>query len=255
MKNIWAILLRELKAYFVSPIAYIFVAVFLVVTGFFFFSMITWFDFQCRTYMQYPQAMNELNINEGVIRPLFHNMAVVFLMVVPFLTMRLFADERRSGTDELLLTSPISMDQIIIGKFLGALALVAIMLLLTASYLVFSFKYSTPEVGPILSGYLGMLLLAACFIPVGLFCSAVTENQIVAAALTFGSLLILWVVGWASESVGYTARQILEYVSLTGHLDDLTKGVVDTKDLVFYGSFSLMGLFMTKMALESRRWR
>lgn len=255
MRNIWAILLRELRAYFVSPIAYIFTAVFLVVSGFFFYSILQWFNFQCMQAMQYPQYASQLNINEMVIRPMLHNMSVVFLMIVPFLTMRLFADERRTGTDELLLTSPVTMNQIILGKFFGALAVVMLMLLLTALYPVFAFAYSSPELGPILSGYLGLLLLAACFIPIGLLCSALTENQIVAAVLTFGALLILWVIGWAAESASYAMREVIQYLSLTSHLEDLTKGVIDTKDVVFYLSFSFMGLFLTKMALESRRWR
>ena len=136
-----------------------------------------------------------------------------------------------------------------------ALSLVVIMLLFTGVYSLFAFKYSSPELGPVLSGYLGLLLLAACFIPVGLLCSALTENQIVAAVLTFGVLLLLWVIGWAAESASYTTREIIQYLSLTDHLDDLTKGVIDTKDIVFYLSFCVMGLFLTKMALESRRWR
>lgn len=255
MRNIWAILLRELKSYFVSPIAYVFTVVFLVVSGFFFFSILQWFNMQCMQFMQYPQYAKELNINEMVLRPLMHNMSVVFLMVIPFLTMRLLAEEKKSGTDELLLTSPVTMNQIILGKFSGAMSAVLLILVLTGVYPAFAFKYSNPEIGPILSGYLGLLLLAACFIPIGLLCSALTENQIVAAVLTFGVLLIFWVIGWAAESASYTTREIIQYLSLTDHLDELTKGVIDTKDIVFYLSFSIFGLFLTKMALESRRWR
>ena len=255
MRNIWAILLRELKSYFVSPIAYVFTVVFLVVSGFFFYSILQWFNFQCMQFMQYPQYAKELNINEMVLRPLFHNMSVVFLMVIPFLTMRLFSEERRSGTDELLLTSPVTMNQIILGKFLGAMSAVLLILLLTGVYPAFAFKYSSPELGPILSGYLGLLLLVASFIPMGLLCSALTENQIVAAVLTFGVLLIFWVIGWSAESASYSAREIIQYMSITDHLEELTKGVIDTKDIVFYLSFSVFGLFLTKMALESRRWR
>lgn len=255
MRNIWAILLRELKSYFVSPIAYVFTVVFLVVSGFFFFSILQWFNQQCMQFMQYPQYAKELNINEMVIRPLLHNMSVVFLMVIPFLTMRLLSEERRNGTDELLLTSPVTMNQIVFGKFLGGLSAVVVILLLTGLYPALAFKYSNPELGPILSGYLGLLLLAASFIPIGLLCSALTENQIVAAVLTFGVLLIFWVIGWAAESASYATREIIQYLTITEHLDELTKGVIDTKDLVFYASFSLLGLFLTKMVLESRRWR
>ena len=160
MRNIWAILLRELKVYFASPIAYVFTAVFLIVSGFFFWSILQMFNTWCMQAMQYPQYAGQLNINEMVIRPLLQNMSVVFLMIIPFLTMRLFSDERRTGTDELLLTSPITMNQIILGKFFGALSVVVVMLLLTGLYPLFAFQYSSPELGPVMSGYLGLVLLA-----------------------------------------------------------------------------------------------
>ncbi len=255
MRNIWAILLRELKSYFVSPIGYVVTVVFLVISGYFFFYSLVWFNMQCMQFMQYPQYAKELNINEMVLRPLMQNMTVVYLLVIPLLTMRLLAEERKNGTDELLLTSPVTMNQIILGKFSGAMAAVLLILALTGVYPAFAFKYSNPEIGPILSGYLGLLFLAACFITIGLLFSALTENQIVAAVLTFGVLLILWIIDWASESASYSTREIIQYLSVRAHLDELSKGVIDTKDIVFYLSFSIFGLFLTKMALESRRWR
>ncbi len=255
MKNIWAILLRELKAYFVSPIAYIFVAVFLVVTGFFFFSMITWFDFQCRTYMQYPQAMNELNINEGVIRPLFHNMAVVFLMVVPFLTMRLFADERRSGTDELLLTSPISMDQIILGKFLGASLTMLSLLAIVPIHAAILSLASTPDWGAAAVGLLGMVLIGLFMVALGVLISSLSQSQIEAGVLTLGVLLLLGLGPSVAESVSPGLARGLGFIAVLGRFEDFTRGVIDLRHVVFFLGSILLMLALALRSIDLLRWR
>ncbi len=255
MKNIWQIAKKEIKTYFSSPIAYAVIAVFLLLVGFFFYSALWWFNSQSIQAAQNPYYMQQMNINQMVYAPLFHNMNIILLLVLPLLTMRLFSEEKRTGTDELLFTSPIGVVQIVLGKYLAALIVLAAMLGLTGLLSIFSFAYGNPEISQILNGYLGLFLLGAAFIAVGVFFSSLTENQIVSAILTFGALLLFYVLGWASYSAPGIWKDVLNYVSIFQHFDDMTKGILDTKDLVYYLSFAFFGLFLTHSVIQSRRWR
>ncbi len=199
-----------------------------------------------------PQTVN---VNLYMIRPLLQNASVIILFVLPMITMRTYAEEKRSGTIELLLTSPVTDVQIIVGKFLGALALYAAMLVVTALYVALLFRYGDPEWRPIVSGYLGLFLLGACFISIGLLVSSMTRNQIVAGMATFGVFLMLWVIGWIGDFAGPTTRTIVSYLSITEHFDDFSKGVIDTKHVIYYLSFITFGLFLTAKAVDSERWR
>ncbi|MFC2158832.1 ABC transporter permease subunit [Acidobacteriota bacterium] len=255
MNNIWAICKKEIKAYFTSPIAYVVITVFLVLTGFFFHSLINWFNAQSLQLSQNPYYYQQLNINQMVYSPLFHNISIILLLVIPLLTMRLFAEEKKIKTDELLYTSPISINQIILGKYFASLFVLFVMLLLTGFYSFFTFAYGNPELPPLLCGYLGLFLMGAGFIAVGIFFSSLTENQIVAAVLTFGSLLLFWIINWAAFSAGGFWKDVLNYLSFFQHFDDLTRGILDTTDLVYYLSFAFFGLFLTHSVIQSRRWR
>jgi ABC-2 type transport system permease protein len=255
MRNIWTIANKEIKTYFSSPIAYAVIAVFLLLVGFFFYSAIWWFNSQAIQAAQNPYYMQQMNINQMVYAPLFHNMNIILLLVLPLLTMRLFSEEKKIGTEELLFTSPLGIGQIILGKYLAALVVLAAMLGLTGILSIFTFAYGNPELGQILSGYLGIFLLGAAFIAVGLFFSSLTENQIVSAVLTFGALLLFYVLSWASYSASGIWKDILNYVSIFQHFDDMTKGILDTKDVVYYISFAFLGLFLTHSVIQSRRWR
>ncbi len=255
MKNIWYIAKKEIKTYFTSPIAYVVIAVFLVLVGFFFYSAIWWFNSQSIQMAQNPYYYQQANINQMVYSPLFHNMSIILLLVIPLLTMRLFSEEKKIGTDELLYTSPISVGQIILGKYLAALAVLAAMLVLTAVLSIFTFAYGNPELPQILNGYLGLFLMGAAFIGVGIFFSSLTENQIVSAILTFGALLLFWILNWAAYSASGMWKGVLDYLSFFQHFDDLTRGILDTTDLVYYLSFAFFGLFLTHSVLQSRRWR
>jgi len=177
--------------------------------------------------------------------------------MLPMITMATFADEKRRGTIELLLTSPITNVQVILGKFLAAVTFFLIMLLPTLLYYIFVYAYSSPRMsfGPILSGYLGLLLLGAALISLGIFISTLTENQIVAASVTFGAFLILWVIDLSARSGGTVVQEIVSYLSILNHFEDFSKGVVDTASLVVYGSFIFLGLFLTYRSMESLRWR
>jgi ABC-2 type transport system permease protein len=182
-------------------------------------------------------------------------MDFIWLLVVPMLTMRLFAEEKKSGTIELLMTSPITTVQVILGKFFACLSLYVLIVAMTLVYCGILELYSKPDWGPIFSGYLGYILLGGAFITVGILASALTENQVVAVLLSFGMLLLLWLIDWSASFAGPTAARIIEYLSFIRHLQDFQRGVIDTKDVVFYLSFIFFGLFLTTRIIESRRWR
>jgi ABC-2 type transport system permease protein len=255
MKNIWAIFKKEIKTYFTSPIAYVVITVFLVLIGFFFYSLIWWFNSQSLQMAQNPYSYQQLNINQMVYSPLFQNMSIILLLMIPLLTMRLFSEEKKINTDELLYTCPISINQIILGKYFASLFVLLAMLFLTGILSIFTFAYGNPELVPILNGYLGLFLQGAAFIAVGIFFSSLTENQIVAAILTFGTLLLFWILNWASYSAGGIWKGVLNYLSFIQHFDDMTRGILDTTDLVYYLSFIFLGLFLTHSVIQSRRWR
>ncbi len=253
MGNILAIAEKELKSYFASPIAYVIIGFFALVFGYFYVVSI---DFFVRASMQMGMpGQGQINIHNMAIRPLFQNVSVVALFVLPLITMRTYAEEKRSGTIELLLTSPVTDFQIIMGKFLGAVALYFMMLAVTTIHMAILFIYGNPEWKPIVSGYLGLFLMGASFISIGLLISSLTKNQIVAGMITFVVLLLLWTIGWMQESAGPMMQKVLQALSLTDRFDDFTKGVIDLKHVVYYLSFISFGLFLTAKSVDSERWR
>lgn len=255
MNNILAICKREIKTYFTSPIAYVAITVFLVITGFFFYTLIQWFNLQSMQMARNPQYFQQLNINQMVYAPLFHNISIILLFLVPILTMRLFAEEKKSKTEELLYTSPISISQIILGKYSASLFVLLVMLFLNGLLSLFVFAFGNPEVLPFLNGYLGLFLMGAAFMALGIFFSSLTENQIVAASLGFGVFLLFFVLNWASQFAGGIWRGVLNYLSFFQHFDDMTRGILDTTDIVYYMSLITFGLFLTHSVIQSRRWR
>jgi ABC-2 type transport system permease protein len=196
-----------------------------------------------------------MNVNEQLIRPVFLNASVIVLFVLPMITMRTYSEEKRSGTIELLLTAPLTDFQIIMGKFVGAMSLYAAMLAITFIHMAVLFAFGNPEWVPIVTAYLGLLLMGGCFVSVGLLISSLTKNQIVAGMITFAVFLMLWVINWIASFTGPTAQEVLNYLSITDHLDDFTKGIIDTKHLVYYVSFIALGLFLTARSVDTERWR
>jgi ABC-2 type transport system permease protein len=200
-------------------------------------------------------GQGQVNINAMAIRPLLQNTSVVALFWLPLITMRTYSEEKRSGTIELLLTSPLTDTQIVLGKFFGALALYTLMLAVTWIHIGILFVYGNPEWKPIVSGYLGLWLMGASFLSIGLLISSLTKNQIVAGMSTFAVLLLLWTVNWMSESAGPVMQKVLTAISITDHFDDFSKGVIALSHLVYYLSFITFGLFLTAKSVDSERWR
>ncbi|HET6319170.1 MAG TPA: ABC transporter permease [Chloroflexota bacterium] len=236
MRNVWAVATRELRAYFLSPMAYLVIAFFLFGAGLLFGLIIE----QSR---------------EASLRGLISNVSVLFLFVVPMISMRLLAEEQRTGTIELLLTNPVQEWQIVTGKFLASVLLLLVMLGLTLLYPLFLFVFGNPDRGPIAAGYLGVILQAAAFLAVGLWASSLTENQIVAAVLAFIFLLVLWLSDSLGQSLGGALGSIVSYASVASHFNDFPTGVINTKDVMYYVTLIVAGLVLSTLSLQARRYR
>jgi len=257
MSNVWALAYKELRAYFLSPIAYVVLAGFLLITGFMFWNMLAQFSRFVAIYssMQRPDMMQQMNLNDMVMTPLLGNVTVVFILIMPLITMRLFAEERARGTDELLLTSPISTLEITFGKFFGAALFLLVLLGLFFVYPLVLMYFGDPEIPRILTGYLALLLIGLSAIALGLFTSTVTDSQIVAGVLAGGLLLMLLLIAWPADAVGEPFGTVLRYLSITDHSSDLMRGLVKAEDVIYYLSVVAIGLFLSQRSLESLRWR
>lgn len=255
MQNILAIWQREMKSYFVSPIAYAVLTVFLFLSGLIFFGNLTEVVQFTMSQAQMGQSSQPIDVPAYVSQSLFRTMAVILLFLIPMLTMGLFSEEKKRGTIELLLTTPVGNNQAIMGKYLAGLTFLLILFAGSAITISPLFVYSTPDWKPILSGYLGMFLYGAALLALGLFVSTLTENQIISVIVTFGISLLLWLISvFASSAVGAT-RSVINYLSVISHLDDFIKGVIDTSHVIYYVTFAFLGLFLAYRSLESMRWK
>jgi ABC-2 type transport system permease protein len=252
MNNVLAIAQKEMRSYFSSPIGYVIIGLFALLFGWFFYAYLGFF---VRGSEQMMMGGQTPNVNQQMVKGVLLNSAVIILFVMPMITMRTYSEEKRSGTIELLLTAPLTDFQIIMGKFLGAMALYGAMLAVTFVHMGILYAFGKPEWIPIATGYLGMLLMGGCFIAVGLLISSLTKNQIVAGMITFAVFLLLWVINWIGSFTGPTTQAVLDYLSITNHLDDFTRGILDTKHLVYYVSFIAFGLFLTARSVDTERWR
>jgi len=253
--RVWAIFKKEIRLYFTSPVAYVVLTIFTLITGYFFYAIFAFFSQISMQAAMNPMMARDLSVTDGVLRPLFQNVSVIMLLMMPLLTMRLFAEEKRSGTIELLLTYPVRDGEVLLGKYAAALALFAAMLGLTLLYPGIVAYFARVEVGPVLTGYLGLFLLGAAFLALGVFASSLTENQIVAAVATFGALLLFWILGWTTDFAGPGLSKVLAHLSVLDHFENFAKGVIDTRDVIYYLNFALLCLFLTLRSLESKRWR
>jgi ABC-2 type transport system permease protein len=252
--NTLTIARKELQSYFRSPIAYGVMAFFALIAGYFFYASVVFF---VRRGMEMSMmGQNQpMDLNEYIVRPLLSNISVIALFLIPMITMRLFAEEKRSGTIELLLTSPIRDLEILVGKFLGALALYTAMLGISFLSMMLLFAYGKPDWRPLLVGYLGLLLQGAALLAIGTFISNCTKNQIVAGVAAFAVCLMLWILNWVAEFGNTIPERILSYVAVTSHFDSFAKGVLDLKDIIYYLSVIFVGLFLTARSMEALRWR
>ena len=254
MKNVLLMCQKELKSYFASPIAYAVLALFGLIFGFGFYTATR--DFVRFSFQSQMMGQGQImNVNEQIIRPLLGFASTVALFLIPMITMRLFAEEKRSGTIELLLTSPITDTQIILGKWLGALLLYLCVLAMSMINIALLFAWGKPDLKPVLVAYLGLLLQGGCLLAIGTFISTTTKNQIVAGGVTFFTCLLLWLLSWFTAYDSTVPAQVVNYLSIVTHFENFGKGVLDLKDTVFYLSFIFFALFATSRSMESLRWR
>jgi ABC-2 type transport system permease protein len=256
MRNVIAICKRELLAFFVSPIAYFVITGFLLLVGFFFFNYLAFFArmYEMSQMMAFRGGPMP-NLNQTVIEGLFQTMVVILVFLIPLLTMRIIAEEKRRGTFELLITSPVSVSEIVLGKFLSLALVVLVMLGLTFIFPLLLMVYGSPEVPPILSGFCGVVLCALGFASIGMAVSSFTENQIVAGVTSMVTLLLLYVIQAPAESLGGTSAEVLRYLSPIEQVHQMVRGVVSLQSLAYFASLIFLGLFLSQRALDAHRWR
>lgn len=253
VQKIWAIAVRDFRTYFSSPIGYIVTAGFMFVMGYMYFNTLSYFVNQGQNMFGMQQGTPSLA--EGLIRPYYGNLNVLFLFFVPFITMRLFAEERKLHTLELLMTSPITMTELVLGKFFAAFLFLVFMLVATLLHPLLLLLAGNPDIGTLATSYLGTFLMASCYLALGVLFSAMTENQIIAGALTFASGLFFWLVNWAQQMAGPVWGDVLQYLSLIAHFNNFSRGLINTSDIIFYVSFIGICLFLTHRVLDSYRWK
>lgn len=260
MKNVWAMYRKEMGHYFVSPIAYVFIGLFLILSAYFFNFFLTAVIQQSLSAemegLRYGMTQN-IDVPSEVMRAFFGLLSTLVLFITPILTMGVYSEERKRGTMELLMTSPITDAEIVLGKFLASFTLLVIMLLPTVFYVIYMFAHSDPAPPWRMIGgaYLGVLLLGAMLLSLGSFLSSLTENQIISGVLIFGVSLLLWLLNAFSQSGSGVLAQVLQYAAVLQHYDPFVQGVIDTTGLVFFGSWIFLGIFLTMRSIESMRWR
>lgn len=256
MRTIWAICKRELLAFFVSPIAYFVITGFTLLVGFFFFNYLSYFSRVMEMAAMIAMRGGEMpNLNQTVIEGVYQTMVVILVFLIPLLTMRTIAEEKRRGTFELLITSPVSVSQIVLGKFLSIAIVLTVMLSVNLIFPGLLIKYGDPEVFPIISGFFGVLLCSLGFASIGMAVSSFTENQVVAGVASMVTLLLLYVIQAPAESLGGTAAEVFRYLSPIDQLQDLLRGIVTLKTIAYFLSLIVIGLFLSQRSLEAYRWR
>ena len=249
------ILAKELRCFFVSPILYVVGAVFLFISGFIAHLMMVNAGQQAIRFLQIQNTYAQLNLNELVFRSLFYSLDFVLMFLLPILTMRLFAEERKLQTFELLLTSPVGINELISAKYISVLLIYLGLLSLTSLTPILLSLYSSFHWNPILTGYVALALQGGFFLACGLLASATTENQVVAAFLSFGMILLIWLLGGLGSLLGDTTiGTVLAYLSFSEHYDRLVRGLLEAKDIVYYVSGTVLMLFIAHRVVDSHRW-
>jgi ABC-2 type transport system permease protein len=257
MRNILAICKRELLSFFVSPIAYFVITGFALLVGFFFFNYLAFFArvFEMSQMMAFRGRGELPNLNQLVVEGLFQTMVVILVFLIPLLTMRIIAEEKRRGTFELLITSPVSVTELVLGKFLSLAVVIVVMLGISFVFPLLLMVYGNPEVPPIISGFFGVVLCALGFASIGMAVSSFTENQIVAGVSSMVVLLLLYVIQAPAESLGGTSAEVLRYLSPIDQVQQFLRGVISLKSVTYFVSLILLGIFLSQRALDAHRWR
>lgn len=235
MKNTLAIASKEFKSYLASPMAYVVTGIFLAATGFFF-------------------GTSSSTVYETSINGFLQAGVILILLFAPLLTMRLLAEERKLGTIELLLTAPVKDSEVIFGKFLGSVAILSLMIALTLYYPLLLIVFGDPDIGPIVTGYVGLLLIGYTGLAIGIFTSSLSSNQIVSAVVAIGIVLALYFIGYAATVVPKGLGDVIAYFSFSHYFPDFMRGVIDTRGIVYYLSIAALFLFLAVRSLENSRW-
>ena len=260
MRHITHVAGRELRSLFVSPVAYAVLSLFAVLAGLFFILNVAWFNdliFRMQQFQAFDQ-LEQLNLSDHLIGEFYGSMSVVLLFLIPGITMGLFAAERANGTQEMLLTSPLTIWDLVLGKFTAGALFIALLVLIVGCFPALLFVYGNPEVGKTVAGLLGLLLVGWTYVAIGVFASSVTRSQVVAFLITFVlllSLLLLPAIADLGVAGGSGAGAVLRYISAGEHLEQLTSGLIDTSDLTYFAVMIGSFLLLTKTAVESFRWR
>ena len=263
MKNTLAIAKREIFSFFVSPVAYFVIAGYVLLAGYFFFNLLGYFNMMVQRYAQMMsmrggvEDMTGINLNQAVVEPFYGTLLVILVFLIPLLTMRTLAEERRRGTFELLITSPLSVAAIVTGKFLGVAFILIVMNLFAFCFpaMLILFGSPAPEAAVIFSGLLAVILCSLSFAAVAMAVSAFTENQIVAGVSGIVVLLLLYVIHAPGESMGGGWAKVLEYISPVLQARDMIQGVISTQSLIYFASLIVFGIFLSQRALDAQRWR
>lgn len=259
MRNILAIVEREIRAYFVSPVAYVVLTMFVFLSGVFFQTILSQVVRTVQLVQlqsqRFGQAAQPIDVPGEISRQYFGTLSVILLFMLPMITMALFSEEKKRGTIELLLTAPLRDLEVVLGKFFSAVAFYVILLATTVVPISVLFLYGDPAWGPLLTGYLGLFLYGVALLAIGLFISTLTENQIVSGVMSFGAILLLWMVDVIGQNAAATTRAVLTHLSILAHLSDFMNGVLATSDLIFYLSMVTVGLFLTYRSIDALRWR
>lgn len=256
IRTVLALVAKEIRVATVSPIVYVVGGVFLLIVGLFFSQIVSIASLQSVQMLRFQGALPQLNLTALVFQPMFRNVHVILLLVVPLLTMRLLSEERKQKTVELLMTSPMTLAHVVAGKYLAVLAVYAGLLAVTLYMPLLLAFWGTVDWPTVWSGYLGLLLVGAVYLALGLLASSLTENQISAGIVSLGMILGLWVIGWAALTTeGSQIKPVLEHLSINQHFDSFIKGLVSSASVVYTISLTAFGLFVTHRVLDSGRWR
>ncbi len=261
MSRVLTLCARELRSQLTSPVAWTVGGGFLLLAGYFFFNLVSQFTVMLSNYSmvaqmtQNPTLLDRISLNEVVVANLFRNLLVLFLFLIPVITMRSFAEERKQGTDELLLTAPVGPGQIVAGKYLGLVTVVLALVLGSGMFVLVLLRYGDPEPGPVWTGLFGLSLAAMALVALGMAVSAATDSQVVAGVGSFVLFLMLFVIDWPAESVGGATAKVLKGLSLPERFEGFGKGLISSPDVVYYLSLIALGLFAARAILASQRWR